>query len=140
MRQPARFPYAQQTLSLAGADSLPFLPIHLKFQSLSVSVSALVDSGATNNVLPYSVGIQLGLVWEQQPEIGYLAGNLAQTVARAVVVQVSVGAFEPVHLAFAWTRNEAVPVILGQVNFFAEFEVCFFRSEAAFEVTPKQNS
>jgi hypothetical protein len=139
LRQPVRFAYAQQTLSFAGADSLPFLPIQVEFQSQIVSVSALVDSGASNNVLPYSVGMQLGFVWEQQPEIGYLAGNLAQTAARAVVVQVTVGVFEPVLLAFAWTQNDAVPVILGQVNFFAEFDVCFFRSEAAFEVTPKQS-
>jgi hypothetical protein len=30
-----------------------------------------------------------------------------------------------------------VAMILGQVNFFMEFDVCFFRSQAAFEVTPK---
>jgi hypothetical protein len=28
-------------------------------------------------------------------------------------------------------------MILGQVNFFMEFDLCFFRSQAAFEVKPK---
>ena len=28
-------------------------------------------------------------------------------------------------------------MILGQVNFFMEFDVCFFRSQAAFEINPK---
>ena len=29
-------------------------------------------------------------------------------------------------------------VILGQANFFFEFEVCFFRARSEFEVRPKQ--
>ena len=39
--------------------------------------------------------------------------------------------------ASAWTRNNEVPVILGQVNFFMEYDVCFFRSRSAFEIRPK---
>ncbi len=31
-----------------------------------------------------------------------------------------------------------VSTILGQVNFFLEFEVCFFRARALFDVRPKQ--
>jgi len=30
-----------------------------------------------------------------------------------------------------------MPVLLGQVNFFMEFDGCFFHSQAAFEVNPK---
>ena len=49
----------------------------------------------------------------------------------------TVGKFPPVQLAFAWTRSNAVPVLLGQVNFFMEFDVCFYRSRLVFEVKPK---
>jgi len=40
-------------------------------------------------------------------------------------------------LVFAWTRAEHVPLILGQINFFMEYDVCFYRWRAAFDVQPK---
>jgi hypothetical protein len=43
----------------------------------------------------------------------------------------------PVRLAFAWAHTDAVSVILGQVNCFLEFDVCFFRFRGFFEVRPK---
>ena len=58
--------------------------------------------------------------------------------ARLLLVAALVGSFPPVRLAFAWTEAEDVPLLLGQVNFFIEFNVCFYRSELAFEVTPKK--
>ena len=67
-----------------------------------------------------------------------MSGNLAAVEARVLVVSAGVGQFPPVRLAFAWAKTDAVPVLLGQVNFFMEFDVCFFRSRAEFEVRPKQ--
>ena len=49
------------------------------------------------------------------------------------------GHFSPVLLAFAWVSHDNTPVILGQTNFFNEFEVCFFRNSLEFEVKPKKN-
>ena len=65
-----------------------------------------------------------------------LSGNLASVEARIVVLSAVVGSFAPVRLAFAWAHTDAVSVILGQVNFFLEFDVCFFRSRSVFEVRP----
>jgi hypothetical protein len=104
----------------------------------SVTTSGLVDSGAAVNVLPFSLGVQLGLDWDQQAKAVELSGNLAAVEARVVVVSAAVGKFAPVRLAFAWAKTDAVSVILGQVNFFLEFDVCFFRSRAVFELRPKQ--
>jgi hypothetical protein len=56
----------------------------------------------------------------------------------AVLVNATVGNFPTVRLAFAWTRAENTPIILGQVNFFAEFDVCFFKSRHEFQVMPKR--
>lgn len=89
------------------------------------------------NVLPYNAGVQLGYEWERQTTVLSLTGNLAQYEARVVVMQGQVGQFEPVQLVFAWTRAENVPLILGQVNFFMEFDVCFYRSQLAFDVSPR---
>jgi hypothetical protein len=41
-----------------------------------------------------------------------------------------------VRLAFAWARQSDLPVLLGQMNFFVAFDVCFFRSRSSFEVGP----
>jgi hypothetical protein len=32
----------------------------------AVELSGLLDTGATVNMLPYPVGVELGLVWDQQ--------------------------------------------------------------------------
>jgi hypothetical protein len=55
-----------------------------------------------------------------------LSGNLAAVQARVVVVSATVASFPPVRLAFGWANPDSVSVILGQVNFFMEFDVCFF--------------
>lgn len=88
--------------------------------------------------MPYELGLQLGLIWENETLSVVLAGNLARFEARAVVVEGQVSSFPAVDLAFAWTQATDVPLILGQANFFFEFEVCFFRARSEFEISPKQ--
>jgi hypothetical protein len=126
--------------SLGAASALPYVPLTLELHGNIVAVSGLADSGAALSVLPYDVGVQLGAVWERQTVRVQLAGNLAHSDARALVVTATIGQFAPVRLAFAWTQNNEVPVILGQVNFFMEFDVCFFRSQLAFEVKPRESN
>lgn len=133
-----RFSYSEGETASRSASSLPYLPLSLTYQQQVVEVSGLLDSGATVNVLPYQVGLRLGAEWERQTIPVKLTGNLAQQEARVLIVSATVSKFSPVRLAFAWTKSEEVPLILGQVNFFMEFDVCFFRSQSAFEVKPKQ--
>jgi len=102
-----------------------------------VATSGLVDSGAAINVLPYSLGDQLGFEWVKESRSVELSGNLATVEARVVVLSAVVGGFPSIRLAFGWAQTDAVSVILGQVNFFLEFDVCFFRSQSAFEVRAK---
>ncbi len=96
-----------------------------------------MDTAAAVNVLPFDIGQQRGAVWEQQTTAVQLTGNLAQQEARVLLLSATVGQFAPVRLAFAWTKNPAVPVLLGQVNFLMEFDVCLFRSRSVFEVKPR---
>ncbi len=81
--------------------------------------------------------MQFGFDWAQETRSVALSGNLASVAARVVVLTAVVASFPPVRLAFAWAQTDAVSVILGQVNFFLEFDVCFFRSQGVFEVRPK---
>src|SRR5262245_54626441 len=136
MRNVERIAFTAGDSRLGEASLLPLLPITLLREERSVEVSGLLDTGATVNVMPYSVGVELGAVWEDQTIPVQLSGNLARLEARALVVSSIVAHFEPVRLAFAWTRAEDVPLILGQVNFFMEFDVCFYRSQQAFELRP----
>jgi len=132
-----QYPFVERDPSSGAASLAPLLPI-TSVGANPVSVSGLLDTGATVNVLPYAVGEQLGAVWEQQTAAVQLSGNLAACEARVLVVSAVVGRFPAVRLEFAWARTDAVPVLLGQVNFFLEFDVCFYRSRPIFEVRPRQ--
>ncbi len=135
-----RFPYVEVNPSLGPASALPYMPIKLSYGEEETTASALVDSGAALNVLPYSLGLRLGAVWERQTVPVKLSGNLATSEARALLLTGRVADFAPVRLAFAWTRSDSVPVILGQVNFFMEFDVSFSRSRLLFEIRRKENA
>ena len=116
-------------------EALPTIPIALSYANFSVSAKALLDSGSTVNLLPYDIGLQLGAIWEEQTVRLPLAGNLESVEARGLFVHVQIGNLEPVRLAFAWAQAERVPLILGQTNFFREFDVCFERSRRTIEIT-----
>jgi hypothetical protein len=134
MSSKARFFYQQINQKIGTASHLPFLPLTLIHNDNRLTVSGLLDTGATVNVLPYNVGKQLGLEWEQQTITMNLTGNLANYESKAVLLTAKVNDFPEVSLAFAWTKAENVSLILGQVNFFLEFHVCFYRSQLFFEV------
>ena len=82
-----RFPYVEVDPSLGAASALPYMPITLTHGQQEIAVSALVDSGAALNVLPYNVGLQLGAIWEQQVVLVQLSGNLAASEACALLPQ-----------------------------------------------------
>jgi len=115
-------------------EALPTIPITLIHAGFSVSANALLDTGSAVNLLPYDIGLQLGAIWEEQTVRLPLAGNLATVEARGVFVDVQIGNLEPVRLAFAWAQASQIPLILGQTNFFREFDVCFQRSRCTIEI------
>jgi len=132
-----RFPFIERTNSLGLSSTLPYLPITLTYTNRSVQAMALLDTGASVNVLPYEIGLQLGAVWEEQIVPIQLSGNLARMEARGLVLSATVAEFPSILLAFAWTESREVPLILGHMNFFAEFDVCFYRADFAFELRPR---
>jgi len=134
-----KFPYKIIDSSPGMVDRMPYLPLTLSLAGQFLNTEGLLDTGASVNVLPYELGLQLGLIWEDETLSVLLAGNLARFEARAVVVDAQVSSFPTINLAFAWTQAPNVPLILGQANFFFEFDVCFFRARSEFEVRPKQD-
>ena len=74
--KPERFPYCDINRFPDLNDVLPHLPMRLKCQGESLSVTGMLDTGSTVSVLPYNIGIQLGAVWGEQKYSVKLAGNL----------------------------------------------------------------
>lgn len=137
---PIRFGYVEADPLLGVASSLPYAPIMLQMGDRKLQVSALIDSGSTLNVLPFDVGLKFGAVWDEQVVPVRLGGNMAESEARGLVLTGQIEGFAPVRLAFAWTKSNRVPVILGQTNFFIEFDVRFCRSQMFFEIAPRASS
>ena len=100
-----RFAYTPHSQFPVG---MPFVDLRLFHEGTNITVSAIVDSGAALNVLPYDVGLSLN----------------------------------PVKLAFAWINKASteIRVLLGQVNFFQEFDVHFYGHQAVFDIARKTGS
>jgi hypothetical protein len=115
---------------------MPLLDIQLSNGAISLLVSALVDSGSSLNILPFDVGLELGLVWEEQTFPIDLGGVLAGVQAYAVLLEAQIIDGKPTQLAFAWISSPSseIRLILGQVNFFQKFDVHFYGSQQFFDV------
>lgn len=135
-----RFRYSAADSTQNEWDSLPRLPLTLRVGRRAIEVMALVDSGATVNVLPYRIGVQLGAFWDDRLSVLQLAGNFGNSSAMPLFPMADITGFPRTRLAFAWSRSDSVPVILGQMNFFLEFDVCFYRSQLEFEILPRDQS
>ncbi len=129
-----RFNFTEKVDDSGRSVVMPYLPLRLTNGSQSIELMALLDTGASVNVLPYDMGLQLGAVWEDQTVLIPLSGNLSRSEAKGLVLSGTIGTFSSTLLAFAWTQSNDSPVILGHMNFFTEFNVCFYRHELAFEV------
>lgn len=133
-----RFKYSTTSSTQNEFDSLPRIPLVLSRENHSIEANGLVDSGATVNVMPYELGLQLGGVWDESKAIIQLAGNLSNQPAIPFFAMAEISNFPPVQLVFAWVSSVNAPLILGQTNFFLKFDVCFYRSKSEFEIKPIQ--
>ena len=104
-----RFPFIEKTDSFGEISTMPYLPLTLTNGNKSLEVMALLDTGASVNVLPYQIGLELGAVWEQQTLELTLSGNLGNNQARGLVLSGTIANFTPILLAFAWTQSPNAP-------------------------------
>ena len=132
---PATFPF--RLIPHPLPTHRPILPICLTSGAVSVDVVALVDSGADTCVLPYDLGLQLGLDWSRSSALPSVGGSLASAASRAALLSGEVAPFAPVPLGFAWAASDDVPTVYGYVNFFLEFDVCFYATRGEFTVAPR---
>jgi hypothetical protein len=137
MLESQRFPFVEARDIYGDLDLVPRLPLTLSYREKHIEVFGLLDTGSSINVLPYSVGRDLGAIWENQTLSVQLAGNLAPVEARGLALSSQISDFASVRLVFAWSQTDDMPILLGRMNFFQEFDVCFYRSQIFFEVRPK---
>ncbi|MEH2403693.1 hypothetical protein [Nostoc sp.] len=133
-----RFNYSTTSSTQNKFDSLPRIPLVLIRENHRIEANGLVDSGATVNVMPYELGLQLGGIWDERKAIIQLAGNLSTQPAMPFFARAEISDFTPVELVFAWVGSLYAPLILGQTNFFLKFDICFYRSKLEFEIKPIQ--
>lgn len=131
-----RFQYSITSPEHDQDDAMPRLSVTLRSGNRQIQAIALVDSGATINVLPFELGRQLGAVWDDSEAILPLGGILGSD-GISLNIETQVGDYPSVELSFAWVQNDRVPLILGQFDFFENFRVCFERYNLEFEITPK---
>ena len=89
-------------------DDLPLLPLSLYYAGHEVSVNALVDSGSMGCVLPYSVGLSLGLVWEEQTFPVVLSGAYTGVPAYGVLTRGKVESFPACERKMLKTSNRSL--------------------------------
>ncbi len=118
MNNAQRFNFTESVDAFGVSDLVPQLPLSLTYRESTLEVLGLLDTGASVNVLPYSVGIELGAVWDEQTTSVVLGGNLASLEARGLVISAKIDSFPSVQLVFAWTLSDDVPLLLGRMNFF----------------------
>ncbi|MFO0803339.1 MAG: hypothetical protein U0791_09490 [Gemmataceae bacterium] len=131
-----RFPFIPKPGGSGVLDTAPYLPFDLSSPSATIPVFGLLDSGTTFSVIPYDLGLQLGLDWKSFVHTVVLAGAVKGSVAKFVSLTVSIPPFPPEPQIFAWSPNNSVPVLLGTASFFFNFDVTFCRRHSYFEIQP----
>lgn len=100
------------------------------------TADGLLDTGADANVLPYQLGVDLGANWDDAQPIPSLSGAF-EAEARVIALEVILYPFDPARMVFVWVKTDTARLLLGQINFFQEFNVCFFGGDEYFEIQPK---
>jgi hypothetical protein len=135
---PVQFPFVPRgVVGKPVPDLAPIAPILLSRDGRSISTSVLVDSGADVSVLPFSFGSQFGVDWDSLVVPCSIGGGTGSIPGKLISVAGTLASFPPVQLIFAWMKSDRVPRVLGQSNFFLEFDVCFFRSQNYFQIQPR---
>ena len=129
MSDPLEFEYIVAEWYLRDSDPRPIIPVKLSYKHNLVEAWALIDSGADMSFLPLHIGEELGLSWERSLQEFQLLSLAGSSPAKAVAVDLQLGHWPKLKMAFAWSAVNETAMILGQKNFFQEVDICFSRSD-----------
>ncbi len=131
----ANFSYTQVTAKLR----MPLLEVQLASVDEVIKTDALVDTGAFVNVIPYTMGLRLGLVWDEC-EVGPKIGGSIKGETRKVELLVTIKGFPEFESSFCWLVHDDTRFLLGHEDFFQKFTVCFDSSNGNFSLLQGQPS
>ena len=123
------FDYVVADWYLPDGDPRPLLPVTLHSRNNSVETWGLLDGGADMNMMPFAIGMELGLSWERSAQEFELLSLAGSSPAKAVEVDLEIALWPRLKMAFAWSTAIESVVILGQWNFFEMVDVCFSRRQ-----------
>lgn len=134
MTERLTYPYVVRTEYIPDFVARPFLPVTIRYGQAEIQTMALLDSGADINVMPYQLGLELGADWDAPSVIEDLQGLGGGVQAKRIVADLHVESWPSIGQIFAWARDDEIPVILGQIDFFQNVNVCFHRYQYTFEI------
>ena len=134
-----KFPY----IKTPSADprkkwaSRPMIQIMLFGPSGSITVWALIDSGADKCLFHSALGKEIGLVIEkgEKEDFSGIEGEKITAYLHQIQLQV-VGIDEKAEIAAGFTDAKGVFAILGQEGFFDAFRIKFEKNHNAIEINP----
>ena len=111
-----------------GTIWMPTATVEIKYQKLSLSCEMLVDTGAYLSMIPYQVGVELGLTISEDEilEAGGAGGASIPHVVKEVEIQI--GDYS-IHARIGWALTDEVPLLLGRLDVFDEFDIEFSQSQ-----------
>ncbi|MCY4064116.1 MAG: hypothetical protein OXG53_17225 [Chloroflexi bacterium] len=74
-------------------------------------------------MMPFAIGLELGLSWERSAQEFELLSLAGSSPAKAVEVDLEIALWPRLKMAFAWSTAIESVVILGQWNFFEMVDV-----------------
>ena len=113
---------------LFGEQCRPYATLQLSYAERSVWADFLIDSGADVMLIPYKVGLNLGLSVRLNEPV-YTLGGVAMglpVVYRTIKVRIGV---HEISCRVAWALSEKAPAVLGRLDIFDAFHVEFRQDE-----------
>jgi hypothetical protein len=110
-----------------GAIWVPTATVEIKYRKLSLSCEMLVDTGAYLSMVPYQIGIELGLTISEDEilEAGGVGGVSIPHMVKEVELQIGENS---IHTRIGWALTDEVPLLLGRLDVFNEFDIEFSQS------------
>lgn len=119
------FDFTEEKSSILGTIKRPVAEITLINNKKELMESMYVDSGADISLIPKSVGDVLGLTVEKNDERRELKG-IGDYGTPIIIKKIKMKVGEKVFDSrIAWALSEEVPLILGRLDIFQVFDVCF---------------
>jgi len=122
------FPYRLEQSDISGPIYRPMAKVSLRGpNNKSVVQYMYVDSGADHTLIPYALGLYLGLRSQGQTvyEVQGVNGSLA-VIYQDIPMTIGKKSFTA---SLAWAQTEHVPLLLGRTDVFDQFQITFHQKK-----------